>query len=327
MRALLTLLCQYPCNVSGRNELASLLREVKDWPKTVELINAHGIIALAAYNIKVSQLQNEIPETSMALLEDGYMKSVARNAWLTERWKEVNEILTNAGIKHVLLKGMALEHTLYGSMGLRQMNDNDILVSREDAFKTWHLLKGEGFSHAPIKSALHTRILLDVGKHLPTLYKNGYAVEIHHKLFDNNSILNKQSDPIEYAIPFSIRGTEALMLPDEIQTLYLIDHFHKHLQEGSVQLRQYADIILLDKNAKISFPDDFIYNPVQTGHPKTQKKAYREAIMSVPGKHRLRYLAGDIFPSLQWMNQRYGCSGIKTLFYYPQRMGKILWLV
>lgn len=327
MRALLTLLCQYPFDPSNRDALRALLREVKDWPETVELINAHGIIALAAYNVKVSGLQDEIPEESMALLDEGYMKSVMRNAWLTERWREVNSILNNAGIKHVLLKGMALEHTVYGSKGLRQMTDNDILVKREDAIKAWMLLQAKGFTHEMIKSPLHRRIILDIGKHLPTLYKNGYAVEIHHKLFDSRTDIHESGDPVDTAAEIKIGETKAWTLSKELQLAYLTDHFEKHAFEGGVQMRQYADIVLLAKFTEVMFPGQFILNPKQEHKPLYRIAAYREALKSVPGKDRLSYLAGDIFPSVKWMKERYRCSGIKTLLYYPHRLGKILWLI
>ena len=121
-------------------------------------------------------MEKYIPEDAIAALENWYMKSVVRNAWLTERWKEVNTILSRAGIKHVLLKGMALEHTLYGSKGLRQMNDTDILLKHDDELEAWHLLQEYAYSNELIKSGLYKKILADIGKHLPTLYKNGYAV-------------------------------------------------------------------------------------------------------------------------------------------------------
>jgi hypothetical protein len=327
MRALLTLLCQYPFDPSNRDALSSLLRDVKDWPKAVELINAHGIIALAAYNIKLSGLQNKIPAESMALLEDGYLKSVVRNAWVTERWKEVNTILTNAGIKHVLLKGMALENTLYGSKGLRQMTDNDILVKKDDAKKAWLLLQQEGFTHELIKSPLHKKIMADIGKHLPTLYKNGYAVEIHHKLFDHNIDISEFGDPVESAVEIKVGDTKAWTLSKEFKLMHLIDHFEKHAREGGVQMRQYADIILLDKLNKIEISDSFIEDPLQFNKPEYRRAAYKEAIRYIKPEYRFRYVAGDIFPSFEWMKDRYGCSGIRALLYYPHRLGKILWLI
>ena len=135
MRELLLLLCRYPFEEKNRETLSWLLGEVKDWPALVKVINDHGIIALAAYNIKEAKLEKKIPGDAMAFLENGFMKSIVRNTWLTERWKEVNTILSDAGIKHILLKGMALEHTLYGSKGLRQMNDNDIFIKHEESLK------------------------------------------------------------------------------------------------------------------------------------------------------------------------------------------------
>src|SRR5450759_4722677 len=141
MRELLLLLCRYPYEEINRDHLSKLIREVRDWNETVKLINAHGIIALAAYNIKEAGLQNEIPSEAMAIIENGYRQSITRNSWLTKRWKEVNSILEEAGIKHILLKGMAIEYTLYEGKGLRQMSDNDILIKREDALKAWRLLQ------------------------------------------------------------------------------------------------------------------------------------------------------------------------------------------
>ncbi len=119
----------------------------------------------------------------MKVLDNGRMKSMIRNTWLAERWRKVNKILTAAGIKHVLLKGMALENTVYGAKGLRQMTDCDILVKKADALKAWLLLQENGFIPDIIKSPLHRKIIADIGKHLPTLRKDDYAVEIHHRLF------------------------------------------------------------------------------------------------------------------------------------------------
>ncbi len=328
MKDLLLLLCNYPFDEKKREPLSKLIREVEDWHKMIELINAHGIIALAAYNIKKCGLEKEISADAMAAIENGYMQSVVRNSWLTERWKEVNAILCNAGIKHILLKGMALEHTLYGSKGLRQMNDNDILIKREDAIKAWHLLQQNGFTHEIIKSGLYKKILADTGKHLPCLYKNGYAVEIHHKLLDNKTNVEKSyADPVDSAVETTIGDTKAWILSKEMQMMYLTDHFKRHAMEGGVQIRQYADIILLDKNTRVIMPDTFIANPQQQDKARYKKAAYRKAVRSVTAKYRLRYVTGDIFPSVTWMKERYKCSGLRVLVYYPHRLGKLLWLI
>ncbi len=56
MRELLLLLCRYPYEDKNREQLFKIIMEISDWLGLVNLINAHGIIALAAYNIKEAGL-------------------------------------------------------------------------------------------------------------------------------------------------------------------------------------------------------------------------------------------------------------------------------
>jgi hypothetical protein len=293
----------------------------------VKLINAHGIIALADYNIRGAGLEKAVPDDSMAFLDNGRMQSMMRNTWLTERWKEVNVILTNAGIKHVLLKGMALEHTLYGARGLRQMTDTDILVRSEDSLKAWHLLLQEGFSQGLIKSPLFKPIIGNIGEHMPALYKNGYAIEIHHRLYDLRAANGKNFyNPIDNSEEILIGDTKALVLNKKAQLAHLINHFEKHALGGDQQLRLYADIILLDKENTINIPNLHISNPSQNDKPGYIKASYKAGVTSIPTKLRWRFVIGDIFPALKWMKNRYKCSGFKAMLHYPPRVGKLLWL-
>ena len=328
MKELLLLLCHYPYDPSTRETLSKLLREVDDWHFMVNLINAHGIIALATYNIKEAGLEKEIPVDAMAFLENGYMQSVVRNAWLTERWKEVNQILNDAGIKHILLKGMALEHTIYGSKGLRQMNDNDIVIKPEDSLKAWYLLQQNGFTMEPLKSPLFRKIMLDIGHHLPALYKKGYAVEIHEKLFENGSVDDKTySDPYKDAIEIFIGETKGFMLSEQIHLKYLRKHFEHHKRAGDCQLRLYNDILLLDKSDSTDIPEQFIQEPIQSMKKNFRKALFRSTLRTIPAKKRIRFIIGDIFPSVQWMRKRYKCNTMIAILRYPLRIWKLTWLM
>ena len=303
------------------------VRQVTDWTYFTRLANEHGIIALAAYNIKKCGLQEELPEDAMGVLENGYIKSLTRNTWLTERWKEVNTILCNAGIKHILLKGMVLEHTIYGSRGLRQMNDNDILLKSDEALKGWDLLQRNGYDPEPLKSPLFRKIRFELGHHLPALSKNGYVVEIHKTLPGIPATDSAMPDIFTHAPEIFIGDTKAVILPKEIHQIFLIDHFHRHTRAGDCQLRLYSDIMLLDKNCKLSFPHQFLSNPKQGYKKQYRKEAYRSAVRNIAAKHRLRFIAGDIFPAAWWMKKRYKCSGLKMLLHYPKRIGKLMWLI
>ena len=328
MRELLLLLCQYPYKEKDHDLLSKLVSEVKDWPELVGLINSHGIIALAAYNIKEAGLEDTVPVDSMAVLKNGYFQNVIRNTWLTERWKEVNSILCNAGIQHIVLKGMALEHTLYDSKGLRQMSDNDILIRHDESFKAWHLLKEAGFTPEPLKSPLFRKIMFDYGRHLPALCKEGYVIELHNKLFER---VIPEEYSIDYtfskAVEISIGNTKAYALPRDLGLKYLIEHFEHHVLTGECQLRLYADIVLSDDKIPIKFPENFITDPIQIFKTEYRKAVYRSNIHSIPLKHRLRFITGDTFPSIKWMKKRYNCGGFRALLFYPLRVGKLIWLI
>jgi len=122
---LLVQLCRMHFTEVQEEEIRLLTGRVKDWERFLKLANEHGVIALTAYNLIRCKTQDagrktqddvtayevkEIPERVMKVLENGLMQSVMRDAWLAERWREVNNILNESGIKHILLKGMALEH-------------------------------------------------------------------------------------------------------------------------------------------------------------------------------------------------------------------------
>jgi hypothetical protein len=325
---LLVSLCRLQFTDKQKSLISENIQQVTDWGNFTRLANEHGIIALTAYNLRENGFEKKIPEEKFAVLENGFRQSMVRNIWLTERRKEVNTILCNAGIKHILLKGMALEHTIYGSKGLRQMNDNDIFLNREDAIKAWYLLQQKGFTIDPVKSMLFRKIMFDIGLHLPALYKNEYAVEIHDKLFYNSVPEgNNINDPFKDAIEILIGDTKALIPSKELHLMFLVSHFEKHIRSGSCQLRLLTDIILLDETSTLRVPESFISNPIQENNLEYRKAAYKSTIRSIPPKYRLRFITGDMFPSIKWMRNRYKCSWLRAIFYYPLRAGKVLWLI
>jgi hypothetical protein len=328
MRELLFLLFAYPFDPTTRETLSRLIKEVVDWQSFLKLINDHGIIALAAYNIREAGLSDQIPADAMAYLNRGFMQNVIRNTWLTERWKEVNAMLSDAGISHILLKGMALDHTIYGSGGLRQMNDNDILINEKESLKAWNILKNNGFESEPVKSPLFSKINNAIFLHLPPLSKNGYVIEIHNKLFSNDMHEKKlYADPFAHAVEIEISGQKALILDNEFNFSYLVKHFEGHKSAGDCQLRLYADIKLLDSSISLNFPDNFIFEPLQSQKALYRKEAFRANLRLLPKSQRMLYLIGDTFPTIEWMKKRYKCEGLKLLMHYPVRMAKLFWLI
>lgn len=180
---LLLLLSRVEFSDAQKRIIAGEILSFNEWQLFTGLAVRHGVAALVWQNFSDLGYAGEVPVSERTLLEGLRFKSVARVSWITEAAAGVTSLLEKEGIKVVLLKGLALEHTVYGSRGLRQMSDADILVSPADALRARDILIREGFRSMPLKSPLYRHIILDLGNHLPELHRGGVSVDLHHRLF------------------------------------------------------------------------------------------------------------------------------------------------
>jgi hypothetical protein len=217
---------------------------ITDWDLFTGLASSHGVAALVYSNLEKYQLLKDIPGESVSLLRGALMKSVGRNAFHTEAMGEVLRLLNENDIKTVLLKGFALENTVYGNAGLRQMSDVDILIAKEQCIKARNILIRNGYVSLPVKSVFHKLIIASAGKHLPSLIKDGASVEIHHELFgDRKKTLTRMFYESSYEI--DIKGEKAFIPRPQIFFIYLVRHLHMHEMNNESQLRLYTDLVIM----------------------------------------------------------------------------------
>jgi hypothetical protein len=241
---LLLELCRLEFSDEQINRIKSLLAVITDWPYFSNLANEHGVAALVWYNLEKYQLHSEIPEAAAYFLKCTLMRSLGRNTFNTESMGEVLRLLNAENIKIVILKGLALENSVYGNQGLRQMSDVDILINRDECIKARKILISNGYVSLPVKSFFHKPILAYYGKHLPSLIKNGTSVEIHHELFGGRkNLMTKMLYDSSYMV--EIKGEKAWFPQPQIFFLYLVKHLWLHEMNNESQLRLYTDLIVL----------------------------------------------------------------------------------
>lgn len=379
---LMIALCRLSSTAEHKKYISGLVEKVTQWKHFVSQANEHGVAALVCNNLKEQGLMEKVPDSQAAFLTNAYLKSFSRNTYLFEKLKEVKKYLAEINIEPILLKGMALELSVYGNMGLRQMNDIDLYIDREDCLRAWNHLISKGYKPQALKSPLYKKIILDIGKHLPELYSDGISIELHHKLFDTpptssaaflpDEALAKEGYPLPHA-PCSL-------LPVEVHFLYLIKHLVYHETQGESQLRLYNDLCQLmtqcSRDVKESgildmakeyglaeqlsekfytlhllwgmpLPDELfksitaqkkqqIENKIRAfilkpkGHKVIKRgRTYRKTISNIPGTGRkLRYLIGDILPSISFLKTRYKInSSFLACIFYIIRLPKILLLI
>jgi hypothetical protein len=282
------------CRLTFSNEQAAKIRDlagtISDWKYFVNLANEHGVVALACHNLEQLGLISIISAEEVSVLKNALMRNLSRNIFHTEAISSVLAILNKENIKTVILKGLALEITIYGNQGLRQMTDVDILLERKECIRARKILIANGFTSLPVKSIFHKMIVADAGKHLPSLLKNGTSVEIHHKLFGgSNNILTKLLMQNSYKI--LIKDQVAYIPDPQLFFLYLVKHLYLHEMNNESQLRLYTDLVVLIAK----FNDQIINNILLAQASKagmTQILAWK--------LQPLRDLWGIHFPG--WMN-------------------------
>jgi hypothetical protein len=241
---LLIELCRMEFEEEQLNTIRIMVHEITDWVYFGKLANAHGVAALVWHNIEKHNISDTIPDAITSFLRGALMRSLSRNAFHTESIGEVLRILNGENIKTIILKGMALENSVYGNSGLRQMSDVDILIQRNECLKVRKILMQNGFESLPIKSVFHKFILTNIGKHLPSLIKKGASVEIHHELFGGKSRgLTQKFYESSYEI--GIKGEKAWIAEPRILFLYLVKHLSHHEMNNESQLRLYTDLVVL----------------------------------------------------------------------------------
>jgi len=180
---LLLLLSRMDFSTEQKRLIAEEIRLFDEWKQFAGLAVRHGVAALIWQNLSDLGHAGEVPKAERNILEGLRFKSIARVSWITEAAARVTALLEREGIKVVLLKGLALEHTVYGSKGLRQMSDADLLVAPADALRARDILIRDGFRSMSLKSPLYRHIILDLGNHLPELHRGGISVDLHYRLF------------------------------------------------------------------------------------------------------------------------------------------------
>jgi hypothetical protein len=241
---LLFSLCRLDFSEEQKSEIRGLMNEIKDWDHFVKLANEHGVIALSWYNITETGNSKYISPEYFKILHNAYLINLTRNTYLYDQLAGILELIKDKNIKVVLLKGMALEKTVYGNQGLRQMTDMDVLVNQNVVLELRRIFMKNGFKSNPFKSPLYKYLIPYLNTHIPRLTKDDCHLEIHYKLFDqkDNSLTEKL---LELSTPLKIGDYNAYIPPPQLFFLYLISHLEHHTASGDSQLRMYTDLYCL----------------------------------------------------------------------------------
>jgi hypothetical protein len=139
-------------NANGDREGQSGLEKLKaeDWNLIAQCSVRHSVSPLLYFRLKQSGLN--VPATTLEKLHGLYLSSVASNLHLYHELSKRLQVLRDASIPVVVLKGAHLAEIVYGHIGLRPMSDVDLLLKKEDLARGQKRLMDAG--HSPFSNQI-----------------------------------------------------------------------------------------------------------------------------------------------------------------------------
>jgi Uncharacterised nucleotidyltransferase len=141
---LVVLLARKSFSQAATDAVVSSLECGVDWYDVLNGCIRNKILPLAWKNLRTLRLTNKVPH-KIREISSFYALGVARkNQALLEQFRMISGALKSAGIRFAPLKGLVLVNEVY-TTDSRQMNDFDLMISRDDRARVRGLMNSLGF--------------------------------------------------------------------------------------------------------------------------------------------------------------------------------------
>ena len=213
----------------GTVEAQPLVDDVADWDGFLRLASGHAIVPLAEQYL-TRHIARGVPSHVQGQLRDSAQANAFRCLQLSAQLVSILRAFESDGIEAMPFKGPLLALLVYGNLSLRQFEDLDILVRRDDVERARRALSGIGFAPV-IPYNDDQRASLQLSGHHEQLIdsSSGTTVELHWLL--NNRAFSRdvvEREWWENQQSVTIGGFAARTLGQENLLLYLCMHGGKH---------------------------------------------------------------------------------------------------
>lgn len=197
-----------------------------DWPHFEKVARRHRIEPFILRAIEEAGLA--APSETFERLKSESGRVRRDNLLLAGECERLRRHLTNAGIDHLFVKGLALARLAYGGIHLKKGWDIDLLVSPDDVDRTGNLLSGLGYARtlpgedapADAVAAWRARVKEEIWTH----QSSGVPVELHWRLVDNPRLLSGVGMTSPRQKVEIVPGIQLATLADEPLFAYLCVH-------------------------------------------------------------------------------------------------------
>ena len=164
----------------------------------------------------------------------GFQNDVCRSVCFETDLREVDRILSEAGVKYTLMKGAAL-YPCYSEPRLRTMSDIDIIIRKEDRAASHEAMVREGYSYAiPTEDEyVYERDVVEYELHDTMIPEPLTSNVDYHAYFD------KVWDHVR---PSENPSSTYCPMDESFHFLFLFVHIAKHVLDAGMGFRSYMDL-------------------------------------------------------------------------------------
>ena len=247
----------------SREEIEKLLHLPLDWDEILTAAAWHSIKPLLYHSLRGSSARQSVPQEIMRQLKKSYDDIVVRNMYIYATLARLLPLFTQQGIKCIVLKGAMLADTVYGDIGLRPMQDIDLLFNKKDVSRVISILSELGYQHEGSKLPEH---YLDRHHHITYTHPDtDIPIEVHwHIAHDRHPGRLRLTDAdlieawFERARPVTLSNIETWSLCPSDLLFHLCLHFLKHrvAPSGGIFVTSAGLLQLVDMARVINYYDD-----------------------------------------------------------------------
>lgn len=225
--------------INGRVTSQELIKSL-DFDKLFKFCKFHSVGALVCYGIEQSIhshsiLLDENIREQLKKFQEVKSKSVRKNVMLDIERGSLFSFMEQNGIWHMSLKGIVIKD-MYPKLGLREMNDNDILFDKlyREKIKEW-------FVSRDYEIETFDKWIHDTYRKLPV-----FEFEMHISLFQETKYpeLSKYYENIKGKLIKLENKNYEYKFTDEDYYIYMMLHSFKHYENGGVGLRHLFDTMI-----------------------------------------------------------------------------------
>lgn len=210
-----------------------------DFEKLYALSNRHNLSAVVFSVLNTSVNKDEIASSALSRFESDFLESFVRYKVQGDIAKEVDSVLTENKIPHILFKGAVLRE-LYPIPETRVMGDVDVLINPKDRDKAKAALKDNGFNNDRANGPVYN------------YSKNGVVVEVHTSIINGKAGRGDTESAFADAMSHGEFNGFSGTLEDNYHFAYLIAHIAHHFMFYGAGIKLILDLAVMLKKCSIN---------------------------------------------------------------------------